>query len=391
MIFAQSDDRIEDLLGPPENGGISPPSKILQLPDEGNALLPPFEPWPEAVQEAPLLVIQHTRFACGGVALGVRIHHIVCDAEGFTTFVQDLSEMYGKLSGRDDQQVEGTEKRTGLARQPTIRSYLAGVKNGTDDGFEPKYFNLLPEPTNDEDRDEDHNNDDEDEIDPSAYMPTPVTGKFIHFPRQRLDALKLEASITGWTSTFEVLTAYLFRTMYRARLQARQDGVITSQLSETDILTPINMRGKMREDDIPGKYFPNALFCLPSEIPVDILRNGSVGDVARCLHDMLAVDTPTLVNEAERSMRWIARQPDKQRIKHVFRFGTGSLLISQWNKLGMYERATFDDAQPRLVSTPFTMVSLVDGLAYLLPVRSTGGIEVAIALEDAVWEGMRFD
>lgn len=414
LTLAESDDELSDLFVRDnkdyKEDDVLPPSSIFSLPEDGNALLPPFQPWPEAIQEAPLLAVQHTRFACGGVGLGVRLHHIVCDAEGLASFVQDLAEVYNNLG-------QGKTEGEVLGRKPGVRSFLAGVKQGEEDGFEPQYFSLLPEPPRDQEKAEDvaaqlaettledgkqvegpgtDADQEEDEVDPSAYVPTPVVGKFIQFSRQRLETLKLETSAAsssgkGWISTFEALTAYLFRAIYRARLKAREDGVITTPMSETDILTPVNMRWKLDSEDLPKGYFPNALFCLSTEVPKEVLKNGSTGDVARCLHDMLAVDPTELVDEAKKSMYWVAGQKDKQRIRHVFRFGTGSLMISQWNKLRMYERAEFDGVPPRLVGTPFTMISEIDGLAYVLPVGTTGAVDVAVALEDAVWERLQWD
>lgn len=52
------------------------------LPGTGNALLVPFDTTDERVYNNPLSTLQHTRFACGGVDLGIRVAHMVCDALG---------------------------------------------------------------------------------------------------------------------------------------------------------------------------------------------------------------------------------------------------------------------------------------------------------------------
>lgn len=46
------------------------------LPDSGNALLPPFDPTIEGVCRDPILAVKHTRFACG-FALGSAALHCV--------------------------------------------------------------------------------------------------------------------------------------------------------------------------------------------------------------------------------------------------------------------------------------------------------------------------
>ncbi|KAI9933768.1 hypothetical protein ASPWEDRAFT_168043 [Aspergillus wentii DTO 134E9] len=87
------------------------------LPDSGNALTPPFHPTLEGVCRDPIFAIQHTRFACGGVALGIRLHHIVCDAHGFFLLSRHLAEIYRAL--RDSSSPTVT-------CPPVIHSYLSG-------------------------------------------------------------------------------------------------------------------------------------------------------------------------------------------------------------------------------------------------------------------------
>lgn len=46
---------------------------------------------PDGFSEEPILSIQHTRFGCGSVSLGVRLNHSVCDAHGFLQLMEDLA------------------------------------------------------------------------------------------------------------------------------------------------------------------------------------------------------------------------------------------------------------------------------------------------------------
>jgi len=51
----------------------------------------------------------------------------------------------------------------------------------------------------------------------------------------------------------------------------------------------------------------------------------------------------------------------------------------------MYDGATFE-VSPRLVQPPFTQISNLDGLGYLLPTeRQDGSICLALALSDPLW------
>jgi hypothetical protein len=102
--------------------------------------------------------------------------------------------------------------------------------------------------------------------------------------------------------------------------------------------------------------------------------------------------TPSVTSKEEinGSLRWVAAQPDKRKIRQDFRYGNGSFMVSQWNKFDMYTGAVFE-VPPVLVSPPFMPVSLVDGLAYFLPTEEqgtegdTGAIDVSLSLSELVW------
>jgi len=85
----------------------------------------------------------------------------------------------------------------------------------------------------------------------------------------------------------------------------------------------------------------------------------------------------------------MAVQTDKraEAIKQGFRFGNGRFMISQWNKVtAIYKPFEVGGEPPVLVSPPFTSISLVDGLAYILPTRNEHGLDVLLSLSEDVWE-----
>jgi len=113
--------------------------------------------------------------------------------------------------------------------------------------------------------------------------------------------------------------------------------------------------------------------------------------VAKALHEMTRAPSLTSKEEMIHTLKWIAAQPDKPKIKQAFRHGNGSFAVSQWNKFDMYPGAAFD-ARPVMVSTPFTPISLLDGLVYFLPTeeqgteRDTGAIDVIMSLSEPLWD-----
>nr|GMD74612.1 methanol O-anthraniloyltransferase-like [Ipomoea batatas] len=50
-------------------------------------------PGSKGIVDCPLLLIQVTRFTCGGFALGIRFNHTMMDSQGFIQFVKAVSEL----------------------------------------------------------------------------------------------------------------------------------------------------------------------------------------------------------------------------------------------------------------------------------------------------------
>lgn len=127
LFVAQCSERLDAYTSP----GLTTRGRILMsnLPSAGNALLTPFDMTLEGVCRDPILAVQHTRFACGGVALGVRILHKVTDADGFFQLVRDLAELYrGVLSS--EMHDKATSTAPSLAHSPHIQSYMSEVMTG---------------------------------------------------------------------------------------------------------------------------------------------------------------------------------------------------------------------------------------------------------------------
>jgi hypothetical protein len=71
---------------------------LSDFSDGGNELLVPWQSDLEVMCRGPLLPIQHTRFECGAVSLGIRISHVVTDAAGLFQFCSQLAEIYRSLA-----------------------------------------------------------------------------------------------------------------------------------------------------------------------------------------------------------------------------------------------------------------------------------------------------
>ncbi|KZO93360.1 hypothetical protein CALVIDRAFT_566597 [Calocera viscosa TUFC12733] len=392
LYEASCPSRLEQFSSPALPGRVS----LQRLPAAGNALLAPYDPSLEGVMRDPLFAVQHTRFACGSVALGVRVHHIVADADGYFQFVRDLAEIYRGLLALEMKGPAG--ELPDLAQPPHFKPYMSELMGGkmapeeqhSALAFKPSLFFAGPDATPDL----------EGEAIPEAAAaievlpldPATTTGHFVRYSGAELQALKdaaTEPSGDGWVSTFDALSAHTYQCVHRARLQLRAKDPSFGELSPTDILTSVNLRPRLGKD-LPQRYFPQAVFAPWVEIPPDVLASCPLWKIAKYVHDMMRAPS-TSKAEINSTLRWIAALPNKAKIGSGFRFGSGSFMISQWNKTDMYPGTTFE-VRPVLVSPPFTPISLCDGLLYPLPTEDQGtdedtkAVDVAVALSDPVWE-----
>lgn len=383
-----------------------------QLPGAGNALLPPSELSVEAACRDPLFAIQHTRFACGSVALGVRLAHFICDAEGFFQLVRHLAEVYRALRA---QEYSNTHAPIALTRPPQIIPYLANPSDLSDQErrnaleFQPTLYSVSEVEVSDfslnnqqikgEPTQESTRIGQEKAVNVTPATSPRVVGRVLRFSGKELETIKARATDSeggGWISTFDALSAYLAQRIYRARLElARASSSSGANSLVTDILTSVNIRRPLGLSS--SAYFPNALFTPSIAPPHDSLAFGELHETAKIIHDLTHSPETSSLEEVRRTVAWIASQPDPRKVKAPFRFGPGSFMISQWNKFGMYSGVDFDVAEdtndvinPSLVWPPFTPIWLLcDGLAYFLSTEDksdTAAIDVNLSLSEPVWE-----
>jgi len=417
LLLAESAEGLSELTGRSSGRVTGGRLTLADLPGEGNALLP-FPPVDASIGlntdvNVPLFSIQHTRFTDGGVALGVCVSHSVCDAEGFFMLVRDLAELYrGLESGRGE---------CDLKHPPHVDAYVPEEQQ-KDTPMEPPeceaaQFFLAPKTSEQTEAGDEPGDsiadvaeipkvptaaeDDEMPATSTADSPSdPIIGRVLHFSAEELAALKTKATgrtPDAWVSTFEALAAHLAQRIYQARVRSREQQGLPKPPS-SDFLTPLNWRGPSRLD-LPGRYFSNALICAVTTLPPDLLEHGSLAQVAAALHDLVRSCKP---KHAEQIVQWIAAQTEPARIEQRFDYGPGSLMLSQWSSIEMYADMDFDADEngnvqlPLLVAPPFTHISLMDGLGYVLPAQPTRagdggvdgeprGVDVHLALAKSVW------
>ena len=291
----------------------------MDLPNQSNDLFAPWDASPEAVPNNPLLTVQHTRFACGGASIGLRINHVISDAWGIFLLSRNLAELYRGLAHEEspvlstppqiqsflsENTMDEDETKNALAFRPSLYSLIPAEAQAV------PHFQTVPETTSLPDTSL-----------TSPVPPPPTLGRVLRFSSSRLSELKAEATNpeSTWVSTFEALSAFLHQRIYKARLQ-RQSST-SGTLSPPNFLTPIDLRFGNRLQRLDPPYFPPSLLTPFNSISPEILANGHLWEVATHIHNLTrCVDA----QEAEKTIRWMAAQPDKSRIRCDFPMGNGS-------------------------------------------------------------------
>ncbi|KAL3660366.1 hypothetical protein V7S43_014519 [Phytophthora oleae] len=298
LVVAECDEKLDAFNAIGEDGG-SPRLIVTNLPDGGNALLPPFDPSEAGMTRDPILNVQHTRFACGGVVIGCCLRHIVCDAAGFFQLVQDLAELYrGSLNDREPFK---------LSKPPHIHSYKAELHNMTPKerqealSVEPVGFELSPQIATSV---------------PAEDKPTPppVQGRVLRFSFRELALLKAEANSTNQSkpfSTFCALAAHIWQSVHRARVAMVDDATAL----RPQLLLPVNLRTRNQLTGIQSRYFPNAVFSAVVSASAAQVLDAPLSAVAAMIHDNVQPQEPTDMLEA---LKWIAAQPDKRRVQACY-------------------------------------------------------------------------
>ena len=375
LVEATCDAALDEI---PHSG---PRLKVTDLPNGGIDLLPVFEPVVGSIYPCAPLSVQHTRFACGSVALGFRVSHFMCDADGVFQLVRDLAELYrGGPSAH-------------LTAPPHIRPFMSDVVRDPTAPVPPTaMFQLAPSMETGGGLD----------LKPAtgALPPPPTEGRVLRFSVTELGALKAlatdAASPSEWVSTFDALAAHLYQRIYAARVEYALAVGADPALLSTDMLSPVNWRSADRLA-LPPRYFANAVICAIFTTSPEELATAPLSRVARIVHDGLRSLTPT---EATAALHWICSQPDKRRIMQNFRYANGGFMLSQWCKTDAYVKTDFDVDQngqpvaPLLSSTPFTPISNIDGLGYVTATEEqltrapgeTAAVDVCLALAAPIWK-----
>jgi hypothetical protein len=132
----------------------------------------------------------------------------------------------------------------------------------------------------------------------------------------------------SWITTFDALSAYIYQAVHRARLRVREKQNMRAPLSRLDFFTVVDLRNPLPQ--LGPSYFPKTrtyalLTCSPT------LMTGPTSDLAREIHGVPYTPALTHSKVLDESLLWIAVKFDISELTTEFQFGSGSLMVSQWN------------------------------------------------------------
>lgn len=298
------------------------------------------------IETYPLLVLQVTRFKCGGVSLGVGMQHHAADGFSGLHFINTWSDMARGLD---------------LTVPPFIDRTLLRARDPPQPVFEHIEYKLPPtmktplqvQPSK-----------------PGSDNNASAAVSIFKMTRDQLNALKAKSKEDGNTinySSYEMLAGHVWRSTCKAR------GLPHDQ--ETKLYIATDGRSRLRPPLPPG-YFGNVIFtATPMAVAGDLMSKPTWFAASR-IHNALA----RMDNEYLRSaLDYLELQPDlKALVRGAHTFRCPNLGITSWVRLPIHD-ADFGWGRPIFMGPGGIAY---EGLSFIIPSSANDGtLSVAIALQ----------
>ncbi|KAK9741376.1 hypothetical protein RND81_03G101200 [Saponaria officinalis] len=310
--------------------------------DELHRVMVPTCDYSKGISKFPLLMVQLTRFKCGGVSIGFAQHHHVCDGMAHFQFNNSWARV---------------AKGLGLALEPVHDRYLhLRPRNPpqiefTHDQFEP-FVPSLPKELS------------------GGKASTAQT--LFTLTREQINILKLQLDSTTATttklSTYEVVAGHVWRTVSKAR------GLPNDQ--EIKLIMPIDGRSRLNNPSLPKGYCGNVIFLGVCTSTIGDLSSKPLTCIASNVHETLK----SLDEDYLRSA--IDHTESKTGLPVPFMGGPEktlypNILVNSWGRIP-YHEMDFGWGSP----TFFGISNIFyDGQCFLIPSRDgDGSMTLAINL-----------
>ncbi|KAL0451285.1 UNVERIFIED_CONTAM: Spermidine hydroxycinnamoyl transferase [Sesamum latifolium] len=339
IFEAESESKVEDF-------GDFTPTPAIQ------ALIPSVD-YTTPIDEIPLVIVQLTRFSCGGVSIGLGVSHVMADGPSALHFVDE----WAKIS-------RGAE--------PIVPPFLDRKVLETDkplsSTFDPSALRPLPTLIVQDDNLE--------------QRKKPITAAFLNLTKPQIEKLRNKANLdvdketnSRGYSRFEAVAAHIWRCTSKAR------GHIAEQ--QTSLLFVADFRNKLKPP-LPKTFFGNALIRVEATDESGSLLSNTIGTASKKIREAVEKVTDDTVRAY---LDFLKGLPDVGRFRSMDNngrpkgdyFGNPNLAIISWTALPLYG-ADFGWGK-EIHMGPGSMG--FDGKAYIMPSHDgDGSFNIAIWLQE---------
>nr|ACZ52698.1 hydroxycinnamoyl-CoA quinate hydroxycinnamoyltransferase [Lonicera japonica] len=324
FVEAESDCCVDDF------GDFTPSSEMRRLT--------PTVDYSGAISSYPLIILQVTYFKCGGVSLGVGVHHTLSDGVSSLHFINTWSDMARGLSIAIPPFIDRTLLRPRIPPTPTF-----------------DHVEYHPPPSM---------------ITKPLSGPKGVSTAILKLSLDQLTTLKAKAKNEGNGkdhSTYEILAAHLWRCACKAR------DLSPNQTSKLYIATD----GRSRLcPPLPPGYLGNVVFTATPMAESGDLQVEPVTSTAKRIHNSLT----RMDNEYLRSaLDFLETTPDlKTLVRGPNYFASPNLNINSWTRLPVHD-ADFGWGRPIFMG-PASI--LYEGTIYIIPSTTNDrSLSLAVCLD----------
>ncbi|TYJ31600.1 hypothetical protein E1A91_A06G210900v1 [Gossypium mustelinum] len=320
FVEAETSSVLEDLIG---NGDFTDNSHLVPKVDYSGG-----------ISSYPLLVLQVTKFKCGGVCLGVGFQHTLGDGTSAIHFINSWAETARGVPPAIAPFIDRTLLR---ARVPPM----------------PKFHHLEYEP----------------------YTPLkavesylkPSTVSTFKLTVDQLNALKAKAAANSSGtkySSYNILAAHIWRCVSKAM------GLSDDQ--PTKMYFPVDGRSKLKPPLPPG-YFGNVVFVNALIAQAGDLNTESFLDTIKRIHEGLKQINDEYLRSALDYIETVSDLSTLVRGPYTFR--CPNLIVNTWMRLPIYE-ADFGWGRP-IHAGPANVIQ--EGMVYILPTPINDGSLLVVA------------
>jgi hypothetical protein len=327
---------------------------------------PDFDPSKQpgnAIDPAPVLLVQLS-FIKGGLVLCINMQHNVCDMMGQAAIIGWLSKACSGKCFTEEELEVGNMKRRGWI--PFIEEETSDLLADLNDQLLPPWSisNNQQAPTPD--------------VAVPAPLPPECSWTYFSFSSSSLEALKdlataeLPKGFTGYISTDDALSAFIFRSILRARSSRLSTDICVTLARAVDARRYLHVHG-----NYPG-ILQNMTY---TTYPLSTLMATQTGHIAAALRYQVDPETSDMARRTRSLVTYLSQSPDHaSHISFTARIQPDKdIMLSSWSKVAAYDW-DFGLGLGTAAAVRRPGFVPVESLMYVMPKGNGGEITVAACL-----------